>query len=79
MTPKDILINVLAAVKRSERSFICCAIEQYAQGDEKLMAACLKAVEKYKPKGKQQYIGWWSLYDRKSRVIALEKAIKDLS
>lgn len=70
---------MLDAVKRSERSFICCAIEQYAQGNEQLQQAAMKAVEKYKPKGKQQYIGWWSLYDRKSRVDALEKAIKELS
>lgn len=79
MTTKELLTLVLDAVKRSERSFICCAIEQFAQGNKDLELAAMKAVEKYKPKGKQQYIGWWSLYDRKSRVDALEKAIKDLS
>ena len=75
MTTKELLTLVLDAVKRSERSFICCAIEQYSNGNEQLAASAMKAIEKFKPKGKQQFIGWWSLYDRKSRIEALEKAI----
>ncbi len=76
-TVRDVLQSTLDAIKRSERSFICVAISQYSQGDEALEKAAIKAVEKHKPKGKSEFIGWWRLCDRQSRISALEKAIAD--
>lgn len=77
MNPSTLLTLVLSSVERSERSFICCAIDQHSEGNEALAKACMRYVEKYKPQGKKDFIGWWSLYDRKGRIAALKKAIID--
>lgn len=76
---KQIVELSLASIQNSQRNFMCVAIKQHCEDDEALEQKCVKIMEKYKPKGKNNpYIGWWSFYDRKSRIEALEKAIGEL-
>lgn len=57
--------------------YICNAIEQYA-GTSQLAEEGLRYMLKYKPRGPDLYIGWWRMGDVKSRVVVLERAIKEL-